>query len=590
MQKRTSRSGSSRPFYKKNGFGRTLLRAVAVVSGFAFLAGFWFLAQLGPRPVPEHSAKVIADSSFSVKELAAQSVSLEHEFAQISAAREPSEKDLALLQQALILQQEYLRRMAGYDTAAEQREDELEQRYHTFMGARLQAESQAAEFDAERVVPEPEHADERALALLQRAITTQATINENFPRSDAYDVERVARLERLRQQRQAAPLHTKTLGYELQSEQLQADGQWVEAEQTLQLAIEIQDQLNRDFRSTPQASALRLKQLQGKLGGMQASRSAVEIDGLINQAKLKQVAGEYSEAADLYQVALGLQQELNLQYPNAAEASLVASTDLARKKETAASFKLGLEIERTDLKLMRYLSQRQIPAAIQVLVGLRRQVVQMKASFPLSSLNDDDLLSKLNYLHANQNDLPFISRQVDPALLDLPGIDGLRMLKTEVPQALYQLVIGSNPSRAQSGLNPVDSVSWHEAQTFCRQLSWILGATVRLPTAYEFRQALGSLPDSEVGADYIWSVVNSAGAAHAVAQRQPLAAGHYDLLGNVSEWLRSDGRNWDQPVLCIGGDFEQRLDSILTLETRELSRNSRSRVIGFRFVISSPQR
>jgi len=589
MPKKISRSGSSRPFYKKNAFGRTLLRAGAVMSGVAFLAGFWFLAQLGPRSVPEHSAKVIVDSPFSVKELEAQSVSLEHEFDQISAAREPSEKDLALLQQALTLQQEYLRRIAEYDTAAEQREDELEQRYHTFMGARLQAESLSAELDSERVVSEPDHAEERALALLQHAITTQVTINEIFPRSDAYDVGRVARLERLRQQRQAAPLYDKTIGYELQSKQLQADGHRMEAEQALQLAIEIQDQLNRDFRSTPQASALRLKQLQGKLGGMQASRSAVEIEGLINQAKLKQVAGAYSEAADLYQVALGLQQELNLQYPNAAEASVVVSADLARKKETAASFKLGLEIERTDLKLTRYLNQRQISAAIQVLVGLRRQVVQMKASFPLSSLNDDDLLSKLNYLHALQNDLPFISRQVDPALLDLPGIDGLSMLKTEVPQALYKLVMGANPSRVQFGLNPVDSVSWNEAQTFCRQLSWILGAPVRLPTAYEFGQALGSLPDLELGADYIWSVANSAGAAHAVAQRQPLAAGYFDLLGNVSEWLRSDGRKWNQPVLCIGGNFEQRLDSIFTLKTREFSRNSRSRVIGFRFVVSSPQ-
>jgi hypothetical protein len=59
----------------------------------------------------------------------------------------------------------------------------------------------------------------------------------------------------------------------------------------------------------------------------------------------------------------------------------------------------------------------------------------------------------------------------------------------EVTQEQYELVMGSNPSAFREAKNPVEQVSWHEAQEFCRKLSEKTGRTVRLPTEAEWEYA-----------------------------------------------------------------------------------------------------
>ena len=51
-----------------------------------------------------------------------------------------------------------------------------------------------------------------------------------------------------------------------------------------------------------------------------------------------------------------------------------------------------------------------------------------------------------------------------------------------VTQAQYERLMGRNPSYLAGGTNPVEKVSWHEANEFCQTLSGDLGRTVRLPT------------------------------------------------------------------------------------------------------------
>jgi formylglycine-generating enzyme required for sulfatase activity len=115
---------------------------------------------------------------------------------------------------------------------------------------------------------------------------------------------------------------------------------------------------------------------------------------------------------------------------------------------------------------------------------------------------------------------------------------------TEVTQAQYEAVMGTNPSDFKGPTNPVDKVSWNEAVEFCRRLSEKTRKTVRLPTEAEWEYACRagsktrfSFGDSDsILGDYAWYRSNSGSKPHPVGQKKPNAWGLYDMHGNVWEW------------------------------------------------------
>jgi formylglycine-generating enzyme required for sulfatase activity len=60
---------------------------------------------------------------------------------------------------------------------------------------------------------------------------------------------------------------------------------------------------------------------------------------------------------------------------------------------------------------------------------------------------------------------------------------------TEVTQAQYEAVIGTNPSTFKGETNPVEMVSWNDATEFCKKLSEKTRQAVRLPTEAEWEYA-----------------------------------------------------------------------------------------------------
>jgi formylglycine-generating enzyme required for sulfatase activity len=115
---------------------------------------------------------------------------------------------------------------------------------------------------------------------------------------------------------------------------------------------------------------------------------------------------------------------------------------------------------------------------------------------------------------------------------------------TEVTQAQYQAVMGTNPSNFKGETNPVDQVSWIDATEFCKKLSEKTRQAVRLPTEAEWEYACraGTATaysfgdaDSALG-DYAWYGSNSGNTTHPVGQKKPNAWGLYDMHGNVWEW------------------------------------------------------
>ena len=116
--------------------------------------------------------------------------------------------------------------------------------------------------------------------------------------------------------------------------------------------------------------------------------------------------------------------------------------------------------------------------------------------------------------------------------------------KTEVTQALWQAVMGSNPSYFRGDNLPVEQVSWDDCQKFITKLNALTGKNFRLPTEAEWEYAArgGNMSQgykysgsNEIG-DVAWYDNNSGNKTHSVATKAPNELGIYDMSGNLWEW------------------------------------------------------
>ena len=115
--------------------------------------------------------------------------------------------------------------------------------------------------------------------------------------------------------------------------------------------------------------------------------------------------------------------------------------------------------------------------------------------------------------------------------------------QTEVTQALWQAVMGSNPSNWKGDNLPVEKVSWDDCQQFITKLNQLTGRKFRLPTEAEWEYAARGGNKSRgykyAGSNDIGSVAwyegNSGSKTHPVGQKQANELGIYDMAGNVYE-------------------------------------------------------
>jgi formylglycine-generating enzyme required for sulfatase activity len=118
------------------------------------------------------------------------------------------------------------------------------------------------------------------------------------------------------------------------------------------------------------------------------------------------------------------------------------------------------------------------------------------------------------------------------------------MGKFVVTQEQYQQLVGMNPSRFKGKDNPIEMVSWDDAQAFCKKLNDLTHQAARLPTEAEWEYSCRAgtttayyFGDNEADLDRVaWHYWNSKKMTHPVGQKEPNAFGLYDMHGNVWQW------------------------------------------------------
>jgi formylglycine-generating enzyme required for sulfatase activity len=126
------------------------------------------------------------------------------------------------------------------------------------------------------------------------------------------------------------------------------------------------------------------------------------------------------------------------------------------------------------------------------------------------------------------------------------------MAETEVTQAQWRAVMGTDPSSFKGDNLPVEQVSWDDAVEFCRKLSSSSGLTVSLPTEaqWEYACRAGTTTPFHFGSTITPDQVNYDGeypygnAAEGVYREKTTQVGSFpanawglrDTHGNVWEW------------------------------------------------------
>ena len=178
--------------------------------------------------------------------------------------------------------------------------------------------------------------------------------------------------------------------------------------------------------------------------------------------------------------------------------------------------------------------------------------------------------------------------------------------KYPVTQALWQAVMGDNPSSFQGPNRPVEQVSWIGVQTFLEKLNTRTGKIYRLPSEAEWEYGArggqrsqrftysGGNKLNEVG----WYRENSHRETKPVGLKQPNELGLYDMSGNVWEWCADvwhdnyEGAPKDGSAWTTGGDQDTRVvrggswnfDDFSCRVSNRLRGNTdlRSNLVGFR--------
>ena len=203
---------------------------------------------------------------------------------------------------------------------------------------------------------------------------------------------------------------------------------------------------------------------------------------------------------------------------------------------------------------------------------------------------------------------------------------GFAVAKYEVPQNLYEAVMGANPSRWKGARNSAEMFSFVEAQEFCRKITGLMrdakrlaaDEEIRLPseseweyccragsaTQYSFGDSAVQSGDSGLEAsrldEFAWHTGNAAGNDPPVGAKKPNAWGLYDMHGYLWEFVSDawhetyagapdDGSAWSSADararrVIRGGSWKDRHDVLRSAYRRPIDLDAKDDAVGLRCV------
>lgn len=195
---------------------------------------------------------------------------------------------------------------------------------------------------------------------------------------------------------------------------------------------------------------------------------------------------------------------------------------------------------------------------------------------------------------------------------------GFQIAKYEVPQNLWEAVVGQNPSKWKGPRNSVEMLSFDEAVEFCRQATALMRSAklieanevIRLPSEaeWEYVARAGTTTRYSFGDDaselgqFGWFTGNAAGNDPPVGAKQPNAWGLYDVHGYLWEWCSdtwhdeygnapADGSSWnkggdEKRGVVRSGSWKDAAEKLTSAFRRPLSKDTRDDAVGLRCVLS----
>lgn len=193
------------------------------------------------------------------------------------------------------------------------------------------------------------------------------------------------------------------------------------------------------------------------------------------------------------------------------------------------------------------------------------------------------------------------------ATRDVRLSESFAMAKYEVPQNLYEAVMGEEPSRWKGPRNSVEMMSAADAERFCQKITESLrtagllkeGEEIRLPTEEEWEYCCRagtttrySFGDEAQGPDdqspkaslldkYGWHHGNAAGNDPPVGALAPNPWGLYDMHGYLWEFTSGGPQG---KVVVRGGSWKDDFQKLKSSSRKELPADARDDAIGFRCV------
>lgn len=175
--------------------------------------------------------------------------------------------------------------------------------------------------------------------------------------------------------------------------------------------------------------------------------------------------------------------------------------------------------------------------------------------------------------------------------------------KYEVPQNLWQAVMGGNPSRWKGPRNSVEMLSFAEANEFCQQATALMRAarlieptqTVRLPTDREWELAAraGTATKYSFGDDagklgeYGWFNGNAAGNDPPVGAKKPNPWGLYDVHGYLWEWVEVPSSDNSGKGIVRGGSWKDGAEELVSRSRQIVDPGLRDDAVGLRCVLTA---